>query len=211
MSFRPVRPARLLAALLAARLLTGPLPAAAQTDRGFDSAEDAFASTFLASGLAQRAFDENREYAAALYQMPDGRWHSTAAVAGDSQSSSIPYHQVPPAAVRIAGAHSHGQPVIPGDSRRDYGLDFSGTDRAHAMQAFRRSQGLIDTQLLLTSRLEVLRMTIGKRFDPATAQIAVSARTERLDVQPGAALPIAAVGSAEGDSGPAHQRRHSSR
>ncbi|MBV8211034.1 MAG: DUF4329 domain-containing protein [Burkholderiaceae bacterium] len=153
-----------------------------QQDRGFESAEAAFSATFIRSGIGQRGYDENREYAAALYQMPDGSWYATPVVAGGRDRCSIPYHLVPPEAVRIAGAHTHGRPELPGDSTHAYGTNFSQTDRRNAMQAYVASHGVIDTQLLLTSRLAVLRMSVGPHYDPNGSRIALACETQALSV-----------------------------
>jgi hypothetical protein len=165
-----------------AALLLGivPLIARAAPEAGYASAEQAFEAVFITSGIGQRGYDENREYAAALYQMPDGRWYATEVTAGNLTGCAIPYHAVPPAAMRIAGAHTHGQPRLPGDASHIYGTDFSQTDRRNAIGAYQASHGKIDSQLLLTSRLEVLRMSIGLNYDPASARIAVVAHTARL-------------------------------
>jgi hypothetical protein len=154
--------------------------ACAAPEAGYASAEQAFEAVFLASGIGQRGYEENREYAAALYQMPDGRWYATQVVAGSVTGCDIPYHAVPAAAIRIAGAHTHGQPRLPGDPSHIYGVDFSQTDRRNAIRAYQTSQGKVDSQLLLTSRLEVLRMSIGLNYDPSSARIAVMAHTTRL-------------------------------
>jgi hypothetical protein len=173
-------PASTRAALVAWLLGATPLAALAVSDAGYATVEHAFEATFIESGLGQRGYDENREYAAALYLMPDGRWYSTPVLAGSRTVSSIPYHLVPAEAVRIAGAHTHGQPRIPEDPTHVYGTDFSQADRRNAIQAFRTSGGRIDTQLLLTSQLVVLRMSIGLAYDEGSARIDVMARTVSL-------------------------------
>lgn len=147
---------------------------------GYATAEQAFEVVFIASGISELGYEENREYAAALYQMPDGLWHATPVVAGNVTTSSIPYHLVPPQAVRIAGAHTHGQPRLPEDPTHVYGTDFSQTDRRNAIRAYQASHGRIDSQLLLTSQLAVLRMSIGPRYDETTASIALTTDTIRL-------------------------------
>lgn len=146
----------------------------------FASAQDAFQAVFIASGLARNAYDENREYAAAIYQMPDGHWYATRVLAGGRLSSSIPYHLVPRAAIRIAGAHTHGQPRLPEDPTHLYGTDFSQMDRRNAIRAYQASRGRIDTQLLLSSRLEVLEMSVSRGYDPASGWIGPIARTQTL-------------------------------
>jgi hypothetical protein len=99
-----------------------------ESDSGYLDAEQAFHAVFIDSGLAWRAYVENREYAAAIYQMPDGRWHATGTVGGDLDSTSIPYRAVPPEAIRVVGAHTHGRPLIPGD-RKPTGARRSTTTR----------------------------------------------------------------------------------
>lgn len=126
----------------------------------YGSAEAAFRAVFLDSGLGERAYREDREYAAALYEMPDGSWRSTPVIAGERGNSLIPYHLVPAQARRIAGAHSHGSPLLPGDPDHVYGTDFSRADRRNAWLNFRASGGRIDTQLLLSSELKVLRLRL---------------------------------------------------
>ena len=158
-------------------LLSG---ARAAGEAGYASAEQAFEATFIASSIGQRGYDENREYAAALYQMPDGRWYATEVVAGGLTESAIPYHAVPSGAIRIAGAHTHGQPRLPEDPMRIYGTEFSRTDTHNAIRAYEASHGRIDAQWLLTSQLVVLRMSVGPRYDPATARIALTTETVRL-------------------------------
>lgn len=169
-----------VSAALAALLLGATAPdAPAAPSSGYQTDEQAFEQVFIGSGLGQRGYDENREYAAALYQMPDGRWYATPVLPGDRDRCSIPYHLVPPQAVRIAGAHTHGQPRLPEEPSRTYGADFSGTDRLNAIRAFQASHGLIDGQWLLTSELVVLRMSVAPRYDAATGRIAVTAETKR--------------------------------
>ncbi len=143
---------------------------------GYADAEEAFLDVFIRSGLALRGYEENREYAAAIYQMPDGRWYATAVVAGGVKASSIPYDQVPHDAVRVDGAHTHGQPRIPGDSLHLYGGNFSDTDRRAAIRNFKVTRGRIAEQLLLTSRLEMLRMAVSRGYDAASGEIAIRAR-----------------------------------
>jgi len=173
--FAPLRAALTL-------LVLGGLPLAGHcsTDISYATAEQAFAAAFIDSGVGRRGYEQNREYAAALYQLPDGRWYTTVVIAGDRLGSSIPYHLVPNEAVRIAGAHTHGSPVLPEDPSHVYGTDFSQTDRRNAMRAFRSSQGRIDSQFLLTSRLEVLRMSIELQYDPEASRITATDRTIRL-------------------------------
>lgn len=169
-------------AVLAVLLLGAAAPdARCAPDVGYENAEQAFEGAIIASGIGQRGYDENREYAAALYQMPNGRWYATPVIAGGRTSSSIPYHLVPGQAVRIAGVHTHGQPRLPEDPSHIYGTDFSRADRRNAMLAYQASHGRIDVQLLLTSQLTVLRMSISPRYDPATARIALAADTARVD------------------------------
>ena len=167
-------------AAIAACLLNVLPPATAAGETGYSNAEEAFDAAFITSGIGARGYEENREYAAALYQMPDGLWHATPVVAGNVTTSSIPYHLVPPQAVRIAGAHTHGQPRLPEDPTHVYGTDFSQTDRRNAIRAYQASHGRIDSQLLLTSQLAVLRMSIGPRYDETTASIALTTDTIRL-------------------------------
>jgi hypothetical protein len=162
--------ARLFASLL------GLFPAVAlpQPDSGYPSAQAAFVAAFITSGVGQRGYDENREYAAALYQMPDGRWYATPAEAGDQTKCRIPYDRVPSKAIRVAGAHTHGQPHLPGDADHEYGLDFSRVDVRNSVQAFSATHGRIDSQWLLTSRMKVLEMRIDLQFDPASERIGTS-------------------------------------
>jgi hypothetical protein len=164
---------RSAAVLAACAALAAP---ACASDLGYADAEQAFDAVFIDSGLAERAYVENREYAAAIYQMPDGRWHATAAVAGDLTRSAIPYDAVPAQAMRVVGAHSHGRPDIPGDPSHRYGTDFSEADRHAAIHNYRATRGRIAVQLLLTSRLEILRMTLSQGYDPQSGQIAVLAQ-----------------------------------
>jgi hypothetical protein len=167
-------------ALLAFLLGAVAQAASAASDAGYASAEKAFEAAFISSGIGQRGYQENREYAAALYRMPDGRWYATRVVAGERLGCSIPYHEVPPEAVRIAGAHTHGQARLPEDPEHVYGTDFSQTDRRNAIRAYESSHGAIDMQFLLTSRLTVLRMSVGPRYDLATSRIALAAETRLL-------------------------------
>jgi hypothetical protein len=134
-----------------------PVPGSETT---YSSPEAAFAAIFIASGLGELAYRENREYAAAIYQMPDGRWRSTAVVAGSRTESAIPYHAVPEGALRIVGAHTHGQPHIPEDAGHLYGVDFSQADLHNAVQNYRTTRGRIAMQLLLSSELKILRLTL---------------------------------------------------
>jgi hypothetical protein len=133
---------------------------AADEDPAYASPEAAFAAVFLASGLGERGYWENREYAAAFYEMPDGSWHSTPIVAGTRTESAIPYHAVPPAALRIVGAHTHGQPHIPEDAWHLYGTDFSKADLRNAVHNYRATNGRIAAQFLLSSQLNILRLTL---------------------------------------------------
>ena len=168
--------------VLAFVLVAAPQAAFAAASAGYASAEEAFEAIFITSGVGQRGYDENREYAAALYQMPDGRWYATEVIAGGCTSSTIPYHKVPPEAIRIAGAHTHGQPHLPEDPSRIYGTDFSQTDRRNAIRAYQTTHGVIDTQFLLTSRLAVLRMSLGQHYEPATSRIELAAETRSLSL-----------------------------
>ena len=98
-------PARALLVFLL--LACGPLHAQDQPPRpdgadGYPSAEATFDAVFLRSGAAQRAYHENREIAAAIYQLADGSWHSTALVTGTRLRSAIPYHSVPAGALRMS-------------------------------------------------------------------------------------------------------------
>lgn len=126
----------------------------------YDSAESAFISVFVLSGLGRRAYRENREYAAAIYQLADGGWRVTPVQRGEELESSIPYHAVPANAQRIVGAHTHGQPRIPGDDEHLYGLDFSRADRNNALRNFLVSGGRICGQLVLSSNLRILRLNL---------------------------------------------------
>jgi hypothetical protein len=139
-------------------------------DTGYPSAEAAFAAEFITSGLGERAYRENREYAAAIYQLPDGSWHCTPAMAGSRTGSAIPYHAVPTSAVQIVGAHTHGQPHIPEDPWQLYGVDFSQADLRNAVHNYRTTKGRIAAQLLLTSDLRILRLTLSGEADPAAAE-----------------------------------------
>jgi hypothetical protein len=170
-----------LRAALALLVLGGlPLAVHCAADVGYATAEQAFAAAFINSGVGRRGYEQNREYAAALYELPDGRWYSTRVITGERLGSSIPYHLVPEQAVRIAGAHTHGSPWLPEDPSHIYGTDFSQTDRRNAMRAFRSSQGRIDSQFLLTSRLEVLRMSIELRYDAEASRITATDKTIHL-------------------------------
>ncbi len=140
-----------------------PAERGADSKVGYPSAEAAFYAVFVESGLGMRAYEENREYAAAIFEMPDGRWHCTPVSAGDRGSSLIPYHLVPAEALRIAGAHTHGRPQLPGDATHVYGADFSAADRRNALLNYRMTRGRIDTQLLLSSELKVLRLRLDGR------------------------------------------------
>jgi hypothetical protein len=144
------------------------------TDPGYPSAERAFEAAFIGSGLGLRGYFENREYASAIYRMPDGRWRFVAPVAGGSMTSSIPYGSVPAAAVSIVGAHTHGQPRIPGDRDGLYGTDFSVLDRRAALTNFTNSRGRIAAQLLLTSCFTILRLGFEQRYDPGQQRIVVA-------------------------------------
>lgn len=170
-----------LTATLAGVLLAAtPLWVHAGGPRGWDSAESAFVAAFITSGIGQRGYDENREYAAALYQMPDGRWYATPVVAGNERSCNIPYELVPAQAVRIAGAHTHGQPHIAGDSLHEYGTDFSQADRRIAVDAYRITRGRVDSQWLLTSRLQVLQMSVEMHYNAASARIDIAAQVRLI-------------------------------
>jgi hypothetical protein len=172
----PIVPPRLLCLALAIALVSTIISlsakaagaiAAASPDTAYRSAEDAFTAVFLDSGLGQRAFRENREYAAAIYQLADGGWHCTLPVAGTRDESAIPYHAVPADAVRIVGAHTHGQPFVAGDSGHVYGVDFSRADLRNAVHNYRITHGRIAAQLLLSSEFKVLRFTLDG--DPRSA------------------------------------------
>jgi len=180
----------------------------ADAEAAYDSAEAAFAAVFINSGLGERAYQENREYAAAIYQLPDGHWHCTAVVAGGQTASAIPYHAVPPQALRIVGAHTHGQPHIPDDPWHLYGVDFSQADLRNAGYNYRATHGRIAVQLLLTSELKILRLTI--TGEPALAPSvllvhvpehdrltpgAIHGTTEQLGQLPPPAAPHARAGS----------------
>jgi hypothetical protein len=153
--------------------------------RGYPSAEAAFAGAFIASGLAERGYRENREYAAAIYQLPDGSWHSTPALAGTRTESAIPYHAVPAAALQIVGAHTHGQPRIPEDPAHLYGVDFSQADLRNAVHNYRITRGRIAAQLLLTSELKVLRLTLSGDPELAMGETFVTS-SEQARRAPGA-------------------------
>jgi len=130
-------------------------------DAAYATPEAAFAAIFVTSGLGERAYQENREYAAAIYEMPDGLWYSTDVIAGSRLESAIPYHAVPPEALRIVGAHTHGQPRIPEDAWHLYGVDFSQADLRNAIYNYRTTHGRIAVQFLLSSELKILRLTLG--------------------------------------------------
>ncbi len=170
--------ATLAAALLSLNARAAQTPAALGSATGYASAEAAFSGEFLATGLAERGYRENREYAAAIYQMPDGLWYCTAIQAGSRTESSIPYHLVPEAALQIAGAHTHGQAHIPEDPRHLYGVDFSQADLNNALHNYRITHGRIATQLLLTSELQVLRLTISGQPDLAMGAAFVGSAEE---------------------------------
>jgi len=149
----------------------------------YESAEAAFVGVFITSGLGLRAFFENREYAAALYQLPDGSWHATPSVPGSRLASAIPYHAVPLDAVFIAGAHTHGQPHIPEDPDHDYGREFSNIDRTTALRNFQISRGKICKQLLLTSDMRILRLRFDERALPSAENLpTVGGVHDRIDV-----------------------------
>lgn len=168
------------AAIAIGALVSGAAAAAADAaahdpeHAAYASAEVAFRALFIDSGLGERAYRENREYAAAIYQMPDGTWHGTTPVAGGRMQSAIPYHAVPEAAVSIVGAHTHGQPHIPEDPRRVYGVDFSQADLRNAVHNYRASQGRIAAQMLLTSDLRILRLTLSGSTDPSQGDTVVT-------------------------------------
>jgi len=130
-----------------------------QASGPYATAESAFVAVFIESGLGRRAYRENLEYAAALYQLADGSWRSTRVRVGTCDGSLIPYSWVPAAAVRIVGAHTHGQPRLAEDPDRVYGTDFSAADRRNAEHNFRLTQGRIGGQLLLSSELKILRLS----------------------------------------------------
>jgi hypothetical protein len=167
-------------AILTLLLIAAAQPAIAASEPGYESAEEAFDAAFLSSGIGRRGYEENREYAAALYQMPDRRWYATPVVAGGRVTSAIPYHLIPPGAMRIAGVHTHGQPTIPEDPSRSYGLDFSQTDRRNAVLAYQASHGRIDRQILLNSRLDVLEMTVGPIYDAKSERLAITTQAARV-------------------------------
>ncbi len=144
----------------------------------YDSPEAAFTAVFLTSGLAERGYQENREYAAAIYQLPDGRWYSTTAAPGSRTECAIPYHAVPPAAIRIVGAHTHGQAKIPEDSGHLYGLDFSQVDLRNAVRNYRVTHGRIAVQLLFTSELKILRLTISGQPESILGLVATAPTPE---------------------------------
>jgi len=149
-------------------------------DRGFENAQDAFVAVFIDSGLGRRAYEENREYAAALYQMPDGRWHATPVSTGDLKSCRIPYDKVPDGAVRIAGAHTHGQPRIAGEGKQEFGTGFSTIDRRNALLSYRVTHGRVESQWLLTSHLQILELSFAMAYSPADSRIGVQSRIRDL-------------------------------
>lgn len=149
-------------------------------ESGYVDAEQAFDAVFIRSGLGWRGYVENREYAAAIYQMPDGRWHVTRPVAGNLTTSSIPYSKVPSEAIRVVGAHTHGQPHIAGDPSHLYGTSFSEADRRAAIHNYQVTHGRIATQLLLTSRLEILEMNLSEGYDAGSARIGVIAHLSQV-------------------------------
>jgi hypothetical protein len=154
----PHRTQPLLHAVLAMALACAlAAPAAAAVD-GYDSAESAFRAAFIDSGVAGRAYAQDRECAAALYEMPDGRWHSTPVRAGERDRSLIPNHEVPPEALRIIGAHTHGRPHEALDQGQVWGLGYSQADLRNAWHNFTVTQGRIAGQLLLSSDLRILRL-----------------------------------------------------
>jgi hypothetical protein len=132
--------------------------------------------------------------------MRDGRWYSTPVVAGGLITSAIPYHAVPAEATRIAGAHTHGQPQLRQDDARVYGVDFSQTDRLNAMRAYHESRGKIDTQLLLNSNLEILRMTIALRYEPALSRITLTSETRPVGRRAAGTVASAPVIAMQRDS-----------
>lgn len=146
---------------------------------GYANAEAAFADVFLTSGLGLRAYRENREYAAAIYEMPDGSWHSTVPAAGGRMTSTIAYHLVPREALQIVGAHTHGQPIVPEDQGNTYGASFSSSDLRNASHNYRISRGKIAKQFLLTSELRILRLSLSG-IGPGNESGLVSSRTEVL-------------------------------
>jgi len=169
-----------------------PLPPA--DGRSFGTAQEAFEAIVIDSGLARRAWRENREVAVAFYRLPDGAWRATSVHEGDEWTSSIPYHEVPPQAIEIASAHTHGQPSLAGDGGRIYGLDFSRVDRDNALHNFALTRGRIATHFLVTSRMQVRRLSVRKGFDPETDSIHVFDRTETiasLEIPPMADAPLA--------------------
>jgi hypothetical protein len=157
-----------------------PAGSALAVDPAYADARQAFDAVFIRSGLGWRGYVENREYAAAIYLMPDGRWHATRPVRGGLTRSTIPYGEVPPDALQIVGAHTHGQPHIAGDSSHLYGTDFSEADRRAAIHNYQATRGRISSQLLLTSRLEILQMDLSRGYDPGSGSIQVIARTSTV-------------------------------
>jgi hypothetical protein len=164
-SAHPLRSIAALLAVLAATCGQAAQPGDGRPELGrdFPSAEAAFFAVFIDSGLGERAYREDREYAAALYQTPDGRWHSTDVLPGDRDRSRIPYHAVPADALSIAGAHTHGQPDRAIDPQRVFGQTFSSADCDNALHNFVASRGRISQQFLLSSDLRILRMTFDVR------------------------------------------------
>jgi len=176
--------------------------------RSFESAQDAFQAIVIDSGLARRAWRENREVAVAFYRLPDGAWHATSVHEGDEWTSSIPYHEVPPAAIEIASAHTHGQPSVAGEGGRIYGLDFSRVDRDNALHNFALTRGRIALHFLVTSRMQVRRLLVRKGFDPQTASIHVFDQSETiatLDVPSGGGPEAGSVLALGGKTPPARE------
>jgi hypothetical protein len=101
-------------------------------------------------------------------------------VAGGQTSCRIAYDQVPEQAVRVAGVHTHGRPHLFGDADHEYGTGFSRLDIRNALFNYRATGGRIDSQWLLTSKLEVLEMSIGLGYDPAASHIGVQASIRDL-------------------------------
>jgi hypothetical protein len=164
--------------LLSANPRAAEIPPGIAPAQGYASAEAAFSGAFRETGLAERAYRENREYAAAIYRMPDGLWYCTPVQTGSRTESSIPYHLVPEAALQVAGAHTHGQETIPEDPQHRYGVDFSQADLNNALHNYRITHGRIAMQLLLTSELRVLRLTITGQPDLAIGAAFVSSSEE---------------------------------
>jgi hypothetical protein len=182
------------AGVLAARADEVPAAGNCGVSHNASSAEAAFQAAFIDSGLGLRGYRENREYAAAIYQMPDGSWHCTSVVPGTRLESRIPYHEVPDVAVRIVGAHTHGQPRVPEDPQGLYGTDFSASDRRNAVHNYRASEGRIDTQLLLSSEFRILRLDLRGTVIPDSAQFSPAGITRlRVEVLSARALDPGAV------------------